>query len=306
VWTKSRNLLDSNSLYDSVRGVTNYLSSNTTSAEQVVAQGLTAFTADGFTAGSNTGINGSGYTYAAWCWDAGSSTVTNTQGSISSQVRANASAGFSVVTYTGNGSSGATVGHGLGVDPNLIIIKARSAGYDWIVYHKNVGNNKALILNDTTAALTATHWFNDSGPSSTTFTLGNTVGTNASSVTFVAYCFAPQVGYSSFGSYTGNGSADGPFVYTGFRPRWIMIKSSSAGGGNYNWTIRDAARSASNLVEATLFPNLSNAEITAYGIDILSNGFKLRSTQDEHNGSSVTYIYAAFAESPFAANNRAR
>jgi hypothetical protein len=296
VWIKNRSGANSHGLFDVIRGATKQLNSNSTDAESTDVDKLTAFTSDGYSVGSSPGTNASSNSYVGWAWDAGSSTVTNTQGSISSQVRANASAGFSVVTWTGAGGS-QTVGHGLGVTPAMIIAKNRSTTNSWAVWFAGFTANEYLLLNSTAAKSTfSTQW--GSTPTSTVFGVADT-SVNGSGNGIVAYCFAPVVGYSSFGSYTGNGSADGPFVYTGFRPRWIMIKSSSAGGGNYNWTIRDAARSASNLVQATLFPNLSNAEITSYGIDILSNGFKLRSTQDEHNVSSVTYIYAAFAESPF-------
>jgi len=234
-----------------------------------------------------------------WAWDAGSSTVTNTQGSISSQVRANASAGFSIVTYTGNSTVGATVGHGLGVAPQLIIIKARNnvSGGFWQVYHQAIGNTKYLELNSTSAAGTSSNRWNNTTPSSTVFTLGSDSDLNGS-LNYVAYCFAPVAGYSSFGSYTGNGSADGNFVYTGFRPRWLMIKDTT-GSTNY-WWIYDTARDTYNASGLYLFANVSDAEQdyrSTYPIDILSNGFKVRNTLVSTNNS--VFVYAAFAESPF-------
>jgi hypothetical protein len=300
VWSKSRNILDSNSLFDSVRGVTNCLQSNTTLAEQVFAQSLTAFTADGFTAGSNTGINGSGYTYAAWCWDAGSSTVTNTQGSISSQVRANPSAGFSVVTYTGNNTTSASIGHGLGVAPSMIILKNRSSVVGWPLYHAALGTGKYMEFNLANAVYTAANGF--TAVSSTTFTVGADSWTTPNNTSnYVAYCFAPVAGYSSFGSYTGNGltGTSGPFVYCGFRPKYVLIKKSN---GNDNWKIFDSVRDSYNVTEKTLQADLANAELVeAFNkIDILSNGFAIRVTSATFGlNTNNTFVYAAFAEHPF-------
>jgi hypothetical protein len=208
-----------------------------------------------------------------------------------------------VVTYTGNGSgTGATVGHGLGVEPSFFIIKNRSASSDWVSYHKSVGSGFFLILNSTSAAVSSAMW--DGAPSSTVLKLNDNSGgtfteTNTNGQNYVAYCFAPVVGYSSFGSYVGNGSADGPFVYTGFRPRWVLLKSTGTTNG---WGVIDTARNTYNVAGTVLEPNSSNAEqtYTQWQIDTLSNGFKLRSGAfNETNGSGITYIYAAFAESPF-------
>ncbi len=301
VWIKSRSAAYNNRLYDQVRGVENVLNSNTTAAEGSDGGGVTAFTSTGFTLGSSVAQNENNTTYAAWAWDAGSSTVTNTQGSISSQVRANASAGFSMVTFTY--SSAGTVGHGLGVAPSLIISKSRSsvaAGYDqWFVYHQDLGTAKYLLLNSTAAAGTAlaNSW---GTPNSSTF---GATASYYSSGNFVAYCFAPVAGYSSFGSYTGNGSSDGPFVYTGFRPRWLLVKPSSYAD---HWFIFDSVRSTYNDFAPYLLPSSSIAESSFYGVDVLSNGFKFRTNSGALNASGSTYIYAAFAESPFGLNNRAR
>jgi hypothetical protein len=310
VWIKNRGSTYWNVLFDVVRGVGNQLSSNQTDAELAsgsnIAGKVSSFDANGFTLASGSSgiytVNENNVGHVAWCWDAGSSTVTNTQGSITSQVRANASAGFSVVTYTGNGSN-ATVGHGLGVAPGLIIVKARSRGDSWRVYHSALGATKYLTLESTAAAGTVSSVWIDTAPTSAVFSVGTESAVNTNAATQVAYCFAPVAGYSAFGSYTGNGSADGPFVYTGFRPRYVLQKKTSDVSA---WSIRDAARDPYNAANTRLWTNFSSAESSADAIDILSNGFKVRNTDTDWNASGATYIYAAFAESPFAANNRAR
>jgi hypothetical protein len=296
VWIKPRSVATQHNLYDAVRGATKALFSDFTDAEATVSNGLTAFNSDGFSLGSNQYVNDNAVTFVAWAWDAGSSTVTNTSGSISSQVRASATNGCSVVTYTGTGSN-ATVGHGLGVAPSLIIGKARSFTQVWVAGHTSIGWGNYLLLNATDASTSSANVWNNTAPTSTVFSLGTGTGLNTSSATYVAYCFAPVAGFSAFGSYTGNGSTDGPFVFTGFRPRWILVKSSSAGG---DWILEDAARSNYNVVDARLFANTSDAEISNGNgnIDFLSNGFKLRNAHSSMNASSTTYVYAAFAEAP--------
>jgi hypothetical protein len=298
VWTKSRSNAYSHYLYDTVRGVQKPLISNATNAESTIATSLTSFNSDGFTLGADDGANYSSGSSVAWAWDAGSSTVTNTQGSISSQVRANASAGFSVVTYSfGNAP---TVGHGLGVAPSLIIAKSRTVGVDWVVYHRSLGKDKLLVLNGTGAEISSANYWGSSEPSSTVFgTIGNNTNSNNQG-DMVAYCFAPVAGYSSFGSYTGNGSTDGPFVYTGHRSRFLLIKCSSLGGSGQNWIIIDTSRDTYNISENILRPNLSDAEADYGFVDVLSNGFKLKNTDNSVNGSGQTYVYMALAEHPFA------
>jgi hypothetical protein len=301
VWVKSRSDGSWHILTDSVRGVNSQLYSNDTSSEGTQTDRITSFNSNGFSLGTNGsgGVNNSGTTYAAWIWDAGSSTVTNTQGSISSQVRANASAGFSIVSYTGTGSN-ATVGHGLNVAPSLLICKGRQesgSNGNWLVYHSALGNTKYLVLNATDAEGTSSGAWNNTSPTSTTFSIGTFTGGNSTSGN-ICYAFAPVVGYSSFGSYTGNGSADGPFVYTGFRVKWYLVKQSSASGEN--WRIIDATRSPYNVAQDRLLANSSVAEaVQPNEVDFLSNGFKFRSSDGAYNGSGATYIYAAFAESPF-------
>jgi hypothetical protein len=307
VWIKQRSATVGHLLYDQIRGGSMYLQSNTTGAEgnQGASKGLYTFTSDGFSVGDQAdgayGVNGSSITHAAWCWDAGGTTdPSNEAGSITSQVRANASAGFSVVTYTGNASN-ATVGHGLGVAPSLYIVKARtSSGFTdfWSVYHRSLGATAYIKLNSTDAQTTGSTIWNSTAPTSTVFSVDSGSIANVSSVTYVAYCFAPVAGYSSFGSYTGNGSADGPFVYTGFRPRWVLVKMSS---GTSSWQLLDSARSDYNVMDDALFPNLSNAETvaSAYNTDFLSNGFKIRDADSFRNGNGSTFIYYAVAENPF-------
>lgn len=298
VWVKSRSLAtSSNYLYDSIRGVLNSLTSNDTSAEQSVAQTLTSFNSNGFTLGTAGGaLNGNGSTFIGWQWQAGQgSTSTNTNGSITSTVSVNATAGFSVVTYTGTGAN-ATVGHGLGVAPSMIIVKSRTSVIDWVVYHTSVGATGYLILNLTAAAATSSFPWNNTAPTSSVFSIGTAGGTGASATNYVAYCWSAVPGYSAFGSYTGNGSSDGVFIYTGFRPRFFMWKRTDT---TANWDIMDTSRDTYNLTGKQLFPNLSDAEFAGGVGDMLSNGFKFRDGSPGNNASGGTYIYAAFAENPF-------
>ncbi len=211
-------------------------------------------------------------------------------------VSVNATAGFSVVTYTGTGAN-ATVGHGLGVAPRMIIVKRRNNGTDnWRVYHASIGAGNTLALNSTNASASSSVTWNNTAPTSTVFSVGTESNTNASGSTIVAYCWAEIAGFSKFGSYTGNGSTDGTFVYTGFRPKFIIIKTSS---NVDSWYVLDTSRSTYNATNQRLFPNLSNAESSGDAIDILSNGFKNRSTTTINNLNGATYIYMAFAENPF-------
>jgi hypothetical protein len=300
VWVKGRSNATDNELTDSVRGVTKSLISNSTAAEATDTQGLTAFNSNGFTLGTDANYNGSGRTFVGWQWQAGQGTTSsNTNGTITSTVSVNASAGFSVVTYTGTGAN-ATVGHGLGVAPSWIIVKSRSAsGQDWRVYTATVGNTGVVTLNsDGAAVINQSGFWNNTSPTSSVFSVGGSASTNGSGTTYVAYCWTPIAGYSAFGSYTGNGSADGPMIYTGFRPKFVLIKSTTSAN---DWIIEDTARNTYNVSNSKLSPNTSGAEFTdtsAVGIDFLSNGFKIRGTDGSINTSN-TYIYAAFAENPF-------
>ena len=309
VWIKSRTPGATNhALFDSVRGTTKYLSSNNPTNEQINANTLTAFGADGFSLGTDTTlVNANANSYVAWQWKAGGAAVSNTQGTITSQVSANTTAGFSVVTYTGTGANNPTVGHGLNVAPGLIFAKNRdtgSASTSWFVYHKDAGSGYYLTLNTTDQRFLISGTSSGAlgtSPSSTTFTLqagsANSSNLNEIAKNYVAYCFAEIAGFSRFGSYTGNGSADGPFVFCGFRPRWVMVKRTDTTG---DWRVWDSARDTYNAAPNVLFPNLSNVEASsaASPIDVLSNGFKLRGTGGDPNTTGGTYIFAAFAEVP--------
>ena len=315
VWVKSRSNSSQNELVDSVRGangsVMRTLFSNQTGAEQTVntdadlQYGLIAsINSNGFTVGpgsANAGqTNYPAYTYVGWQWQAGQgSTSSNTNGSITSTVSVNTTAGFSVVTYTGVGGTG-TVGHGLGVAPKFIITKYRNIANAWYCYHASTGAGNVLFLNQTNASTADTGVWNNTSPTSSVFSVGS-LNTNQSTGTYVAYCWAEIAGFSKFGSYTGNGSADGTFVYLGFRPKFIMYKRTNLTG---SWGIFDTSRNTYNLSKNVLYANLADAEYTSTGagfdnIDILSNGFKPRQTNSGINASGSTYIYMAFAENPF-------
>ena len=296
VWIKSRSAATDHALYDVLRGTQSRLESNTTDAQVTSDNGVTAFGTSGFTVNTLAQVNTSAATYVGWQWKANGAGVTNTAGSITSTVSANTTSGFSVVTYTGTAIAG-TIGHGLGVAPQLIIVKPRTGTITtdaWNVYHVSTGNTNFLILNATDASTAASNRWNNTSPTSSVFSIG-TVPSSVS-VGYVAYCFAPIAGFSAFGSYTGNGSTDGPFVYTGFRPRWILIKRSDF---TANWRILDTSRDTSNVEQKELYPSLANAEGTFAALDGVSNGFKIRTDDSSYNASSGTYIYAAFAENPF-------
>jgi len=299
VWNKVRSTANSHILEDSVRGATKGLSSDSTSAEVTNVDFLQSFNSGGFTVGPNALVNQSSATYVAWQWQAGQGTTSsNTNGTITSTVSVNASAGFSVVTYTVPATNTFTVGHGLGVAPSLIFVKGRNAAYNWDVYHGSLGATGRLVLNTTAAFATTSGPWANTAPTSTVFSSsGNGVYYNSGD-TLVAYCWTPIAGFSAFGSYTGNGSGDGPFVYTGFRPKFVMIKSSS---NTTDWIVEDSSRNTYNVSNSKLSPNTSNAEYTStndVGIDFLSNGFKLKGVDGAVNASAVTYIYMAYAENP--------
>jgi hypothetical protein len=282
VWIKSRTPgATSHALFDSSRGVTKYLSSNTTTAETTLAQSLTALNADGFSLGTDTTlVNATANSYVAWQW------------------RESITAGLDIVTYTGTGVT-RTVAHNLGVAPAMIIIKDRGAAVNWVAYHSTQGAGKFLRLNTTDAATADLTIWNNTAPTSFVFTVGGVAGVNTNTNTYVAYCFAEIAGFSKFGSYTGNGSADGPFVFCGFRPRFVMVKAAVGGVGN--WVMHDSTRSPSNAVGlqelSANSPGTEPAGIERF--DFTANGFKVRSvTAQDYNISGVTYIFMAFAEVP--------
>jgi len=317
-WIKARSASYSHVLNDRVRGAGKNLFSDSNSTENVggsTGDLFTSFDSDGFTVnykyggGSNAAVNGNGTTYVAWNWLAGGSASTIAVSSVSSgvpsiqsSVSANTKAGFSIVSYTGNATAGATVGHGLSKTPDVYIVKSRTLSTSWVTYHKNANASPEdgyLILNDDDAFYDTVVW-NDTAPTSSVFSLGGTgYSSNNSGATYIAYCFHSVDGYSKFGSYTGNGSTDGPFVYTGFRPALVIVKNIT---GSESWGIGDSVRDPSNVLLNRLYPNLSNAEYsTGDWIDLVSNGFKSRGTA--FNTSSATYIYLAFAEQPFKYSN---
>ena len=307
VWIKNRSGAISHSLYDSVRGAGWRLASNETTAQLNYTSQMTAFNSNGFSvATTNNEVNESPTSYVGWQWKANGTGVSNTAGTITSTVSANTTSGFSIVTYTGQEPTPGTIGHGLGTAPFMIITKNRSGTGNWAVYHKfmDASSPQAYYaqLNSTSARINATDIWNNTAPTSTVFSVGNAGTTNASGSSFVAYCFAPINSYSAFGSYTGNGSTDGPFVFCGFRPRFILVKSSS---GAFDWHITDTSRSTYNQADTVLFPNSSAAETNGggYYYDLLSNGFKCRNLGSATNGSGATYIYAAFAENPLKFSN---
>ena len=302
VWIKERGVAGGHNLYDAVRGATKFLASEDTGAEGTDSSALTSFNSDGFSLGTGFTVkssNKSGRTYAGWCWDAGSSTVSNTDGSITSSVRANQSAGFSIVSYAGTGSS-ATVGHGLSAAPHMYIVKNRSNAYEWGVYHIEIGTGAAQNLNYSNNNSVSNTWWNNTAPTNSVFSIGTYAAVNQSSANFIAYCFAPVAGYSAFGSYTGNGSTDGPFIYTGFRPAFLIVKSTTSSSSN--WLIADSVRSPENVADEILRANTNGAETDSDYFDLLSNGFKVRGTPSGLNSSGETVIWAAFAENPFQAN----
>ena len=308
VWHKGRSGARTHLLVDRVRGVSSYnwIASNSNGAEITANTNgaISSIDSDGITVqngndssskSNNAGKNGE--TWVFWNWLAGGSASSNGDGSITSSVSANTTAGFSIVSYTGTGSA-ATVGHGLGAVPKMIITKGRSFSDDWLTYHESIGNGKYIILNKTDAEASSSLPWNSTTPTSSVFSIGSSGTTNNNGGTIIAYCFAEKKGYSKFGSYTGNGSTSGPFVYTGFKPAWVMMKRTN---GSNSWNIFDNKRATDNPVQHRLFPDTSDAEATSSGnaVDFLSNGFVGRSSGSTVNHDGGTYIYMAFAENPF-------
>ena len=300
-WIKSRSNTYSHTLTDAVRGVTKHNASNNSNAEYTSTTEITSFDSDGFTVGTDAGVNNSSSTFASWNWKANGQGSANTDGSITSTVSANTTAGFSIVTYTGTGSA-ATVGHGLGSAPSVIIQKKTSASATWLVKHPAIGTNGYIRLDSTAASATDSAIWNNADPTSTVFSIGTDSTINASGATSVAYCFAEKTGFSKFGSYTGNASTDGPFVYCGFKPAWFLVKKSSAAGED--WGLYDNKRNTFNEVDEALFPSATTAETNVGdGLDFCSNGIKIRDSGGELNTSAATYIFMAFAEAPLVSSN---
>ena len=305
-WWKSRNNVVNHALYDAVRGGSKLLRPNQTNTEETNAA-VSAFTSDGVTlTGGDSFTNASGYTYASWNWKANGSGSANTDGSINSTVSVNTTAGFSIVKYTGTGSN-ATVGHGLGVAPKMIIEKQTDSGSnDWGVYHASQGAGKYTKMNTTEAFSSHTGVWQGVEPTNTVFSLGNSSLANASGGTHIAYCFAEKTGYSKFGSYVGNNNANGSFIYCGFKPAFVIVKRT---GTTDSWRMVDNKRDVSNTNTGGsyrwLYPNANSSEASdnASGFDFLSNGFKVRSTSAGVNANGENYIFMAFGQSLVGSNN---
>ena len=309
LWSKSRSNSHSHALMDTSRITSgDYLPlfADTTDVEQTFYDSeLQSITSDGFTVGTQPHAGGDGKTYVGFAWKAnGGTTSSDSNGSITSTVQANTTAGFSIATWTGNGTGGATIGHGLGSVPNWYIVKKRSGTDSWPVYHhKNTSAPETdyLHLDETIATVDSVDRWNDTAPTSTVVSLGDAGAVNGSGATYVGYFFCEKQGYSKFGSYTGNGSQDGPFVYTGFKPQWIMFKNT---GAAEEWVLQDTTRNPNNPVTKNIRvdSDIAEADASALDIDFLSNGFKNRSDQAQLNSNGVNYIYMAFAEHPFVSS----
>ena len=307
VWIKPRSVTDNHRLIDSVRGVSTHSVPNSSDAEPTTnPQILESFDSGGFTLnGTDAGWNGNTSTYVAWCWKAGGTAVSNSDGSITSSVSANNTAGFSIVSWTGTGAN-ATVGHELDSAPEFVIVKNRDSGFNWVVGTTALDDfDTGFYLNTSAAKETSgSGFFNGTPPTSSVLHVGSSGNTNGSTHNMVAYCWTPVEGYSKFGEFTGNGSSDGPFVYTGFTPAWILFKRDAAA----NWRIYDTARNPSNMATQILWPNLTDSEgtepySTGGGVDILSNGFRVRDSGTTINNSGTSIYYWAFAEHPFGGAN---
>ena len=281
VWAKERSSTSGHIIVDAVRGATNFIQSHNTTAEDTNADIMQSFETDGFEIGTHGAINEDTETYVAWCW------------------KETADAGFDIVSYTGTGSN-ATVSHGLSTSPSTIIVKDRDGARNWTVYHKSVGATKWLQLDDTSAEQTGSAMWQDTDPTSSVFSIGTYAQINTSSSKYIAYCFADVQGFSKFGSYVGNSSTDGTFVYTGFSPSFLMIKCTS---GTEEWWTWDNKRDTYNVVDEALHANSSDAVEDSDSLDFLSNGFKMRVNSGARNATGSTYIYMAFAEAPFVNSN---
>jgi len=304
IWVKARNDTANHTLTDVIRGTNSVLYTNQTQAPDTPTNAIKSFDSDGFSVGSNGSFNANSINYASWNWKANGQGSSNTDGSINTTYTSvSTTAGFSISKYTGTGSN-ATVGHGLGSVPKMIIVKRLSGGTgEWGVYHASLGNTKALYLNGNSASSTETAFWNSTSPTSSVFSVGTANDTNGSGSTYIAYAFADVQGYSKVsGSYTGNGNADGSFIYTGFKPALILIKQTNATGSWYMW---DNKRDTFNPYQRYISPNNANAEYTSSErwLDSLSNGFKWRNTETAMNGSGSSYIFMAFAEAPLVGSN---
>ena len=302
-WIKITSEANNHELYDAVRGVTKRIYSDQNSAEDTNSYGLTAFGTDGFTVSTGNAVNKSSGSFASFNWKANGAGSSNSDGDITATVSANTTSGFSIVKYTGNGSSGATVGHGLGSDVKMVMCKGLGDTYGWKVFHTNLTSGKTLVLNTNAAEDTDANRIASANAS--TFTTSGTYSVNESGSDYVAYCFAEKKGFSKFGSYTGNGNANGAFIYTGFKPAFIIIKRIDA---TENWVMENnKSRTYNPSYDFLLADSSSNPSPGAADnyqkLDILSNGFKSRTTSVYSNASGGTYIYMAFAAAPLVGSN---
>ena len=297
VWIKSRSSSEGHVFTDIVRGVTKYLISNTTSAQVTNTDTLKSFDSDGYTIGPAGVTGGNGVTFASMNWKAGTTGSGTTGGSGTGKpysYSVNTTSGFSIVTYTGNGSAGHTIPHGLGVAPKFIIVKSYSDTYNWTVYYGDPTDY--LVLNATDTTTDSVEVWNDTAPSSTVFTVGNRNSTNQNSSTFVAYCFSEIQGFSKIGSYQGNANANGSFIYTGFRPAFLVVKNTELAD---NWSMFNSKALGYNTYNHIMYPDLANTESNGLPIDFLANGFKWRTAAGMANGNNQKLIYMAFAANPF-------
>ena len=301
-WIKNRSTTDNHAIFDAIRGATYRIYPNATDAQIQATNSLASFDSDGFTLNDGGDANGNGENIVGWNWKANGSGSANSDGSINSTVSVDTTSGFSISQYSGNGSAGATIGHGLGVAPKCVIIKRTDTTSNWIFGTGARGFDKFSYLNTVDVETTNSGAFNNTAPSSSVITLGSWNDVNNSSGTYIAYAFAEKTGFSKFGSYEGNGSTDGSFVYTGFKPAFVIIKGIDSGGSD-NWNIIDNKRLGYNANNNRLFSNSTAAENTTSIADILSNGFKLRVSSTDLNADAKTYIYAAFAAAPLVGTN---
>ena len=318
IWNKERSGTEGQNWTDSVRGATKYVMSNNTDAESTNAQSVKSFDSDGFTLGTFDGMNTNTETYASWNWKAGTTSGIATDGSTTitpSYYSFSQTAGISIIKYSGNATSGAQLAHGLGAKPSFLILKCTNSGENWAVYHKNMSNTLVttntdfdtdaqdyyLNLNAQSSRGDSTNWWHYTAPTDVNMYLGNENEVNGSGNTYIAYVFSEKKGFSKFHGHKGNGSADGVFCYTGFRPAWLMVKRVDS--GSEDWNVWNSKALGYNVDNNKLYANLSTAEQTADEIDLVSNGFKFRTTNGGLNASSGTYIWAAFAESPIVSSN---
>jgi hypothetical protein len=299
VWIKNRSEAENHVIVDTVRGANNYLMPNTTATNDTNSEFLKSFTSDGYTLGLGDRVNKSSNNLVSWNWKANGQGSSNTDGSINTTyTSANTTSGCSIVTYTGNGTSGATIGHGLGVAPAVVLVKRLNATSDWVMYHKGMGASQFIVLNTDAAPASSAGIFYNTAPTSDIFYVGSDGATNASGGTYVAYCFADVQGFSKSSSYIGDGNSR--FIYTGFKPAFVLGKQLAGGS---DWWLFDSARNPSNIANKLVYPNANAPDATNAVLDLLSNGFKMKTSAAQFNGNGTTYLYMAFAEAPLVSTN---